>query len=176
MKVTHETWQERLANLNRRREAEVIKNAFPAVDDYKSHVYKCHIGKKVIDVGCGLQIIKPYIEELGFEYNGLDIPNVCIPPPDYEGTIEENNFFDKVFDTAYLFMVIDGVRDIEIAAKELKRITKTNIVILNGINIHPDRYHTINITEEVLQLAFGDLRQGYREWITDKVLLTEYLL
>lgn len=172
MEVSKDLWQERLDNLNKRRETEVIKNAFPEVDDYCGHVKSCQIGKSVLDVGCGLQLIKKCLPKK-VKYIGID-PSMMV-----EGTInmtiEECNFADNSFDTLYCFMVLDGVRDLKATAQHMKRVAAKNIVILNGIDIHPDRYHTFNITEQVLFDLFGDMKVGTKKWITNKVLLIEYL-
>ena len=173
MKVTQEIWQERLNNLNKRRETEVIKNAYPEVDDYCNHVNSCYVGKTVLDVGCGLQLIKACLPNEVI-YTGID-PSLMV-----EGTIpmtiEECNFQDNSFETLYCFMVLDGVRDLKETAKHMKRIASKNIVILNGIDINPDRYHTFNITLDILNELFGDLKVGTKKWITNKVLLIEYLI
>lgn len=172
MKIDKEIWQQRLDNLNKRRETEIIKNAFPEVDDYCSHVNSCFIGESVLDVGCGLQLIKPCLPK-GTTYTGID-PSLMV-----KGTIpmliEDCNFEDESFDTLYCFMVLDGVHDLISTANHMKRIAKKNIVILNGIDIYPDRYHTFNIDIDVLFKLFGDLKIGTKKWITNKVLLIEYL-
>lgn len=171
MKVSNEEWQLKLDNLNSRRKYEVIKNDFAEVDDYESHINKCYIGKTILDVGCGLQLIKQFVPNS--LYVGLDptqMISTSIPM-----TIEECNFAENSFETIYCFATLDGLRDLQLAAKQMKKIASKNIVILNGIDIKPDQYHTHNITIQTLTDMFGDWKIGTKEFITYKVLLIEYL-
>lgn len=172
MNVSKDHWQEKLNNLNKRRLKEVIKSNYPQVDDYNSHIHKCHIGSSALDVGCGLQIIKQHLPP-HVAYTGID-PSMMVDGT-INMTIEDCNFPDESFDTVYCFATLDGVQDLELTARHMKRVCKDNIVLLTGIDINPDQFHTFNITLEVLDKLFGDMKVGYKEWITNKVLLIEYL-
>ena len=172
MEVTRETWLERMGNLVERRKTEVIKNAVPGVDNYKAHINKCHVGKFVLDVGCGSMIIKDCLPE-DVEYTGID------PFPMKEGVIkmeiEQNSFRDKWFETIYCFAALDNMISFEAAIREMKRVCSKNIVFLTGIDIKPDKYHTIEITEQNLINEMKPFEVGYKEYLHPRILLIEFV-
>lgn len=159
-------------NLNERRSKEVIKNSVAGVDDYKSHVNSCFIGKSVLDIGCGSQIIKSCLPE-GVTYQGID------PFPMSEDVIkmeiENCSFPDNYFDTLYAFAMLDNVYDLEASINHMKRVSNKNIVFLTGVNIEPDKYHTIKITEEDLVERMKPFNVGFKKHLHPKILLIEFL-
>lgn len=160
-------WLDAMKKLRGRMLSGQIKNQYPEVDDYAGHIAKCHQGERVLDVGCGHQVIKPFVKG---EYVGIDAFPLSADVTAMKA--EEMTFEDKSFDTVYCFAVLDGVEDLNLACKQIKRVCRGNIVILTGIDIEPDMYHTYKITEAFLDETFGHASLKY--WVTDKVLLAEY--
>lgn len=169
--VSKNVWEERMKNLNDRRAREVIKNSVAGVDNYKSHINKCFIGKNVIDVGCGSQIIKSCLPP-GVSYTGVD--PFPISPDVAKMEIEECYYKDDLFETLYAFAMLDNVYDLDKALFNMKRISSKNIVFLTGVNIEPDQYHTIKITEEDLVQRMKPFSVGYKEYLHPKILLIEF--
>lgn len=178
--VPKEVWLERMDNLNERRKTEVIRSTYPIVDDYEGHIKKCLIGKNVLDVGCGLQIIKQFLPD-DVTYMGID------SFPMVEGTYkyeieefgEENGYLENTFDTVYAFAVLDNLRDLKLGIDNMKRICSKNIVILTGIDCRVDQFHTFSISEAMLSELMEGFTVGYKEWLVSnesiKILLIEYL-
>lgn len=170
-KVSKDLWAERMNNLNVRRSKEVIKNSVAGVDDYRSHINKCFIGKTVLDIGCGSQIIKSCLPPEVY-YTGID------PFPIDESVINmeiENCLFQNgQFDTVYAFAMLDNVYDLEQTLFHMKRVASKNVVFLTGVNIEPDQYHTIKITEEMLIEEMKPFTVGYKEYLHPKIMLIEF--
>lgn len=172
MKVTKEVWNERMQNLNDRRAVETIKNSVQGVDNYQGHLNKIKIGQTVLDIGCGSMIIKDCLLE-NTNYFGIDAF------PIKEGTIkmeaEDLSFFkDDFFDTVFVFAMLDNVHDFKLAVSEMKRVCNGSILFLTGVDIIPDKYHTILITEEMLTEEMKPFKVGYREKLHEKILLIEF--
>ena len=171
MNVSKDVWLERANNLQERRGKEVIKNSVQGVDDYKSHIYKGWIGKKVLDVGCGSMTIKKHLP-LGCSYTGID------PFPLSEEvmniSIEQCNFEENSFETIYAFAMLDNIYDLKTAIENMKRIASKNVMILTGVEIDPDQYHTMKITEPMLNELFYGWMINYKEYLHPKILLIEY--
>jgi len=172
MKVSKEIWVQRMDNLNERRKRQEIKNDIKGVDDYCAHVHSCYIGKNVLDVGCGKQVIKQCLPK-GTQYWGID------PFPISEGTIkmeiEQCGFPDKYFDTVYAFAMLDNVYDLKMATYNMKRVSSKNVVILTGIDIEPDQYHTVMISMQNLDELFSPMKRTFTKWLLqDKIALIEY--
>ncbi len=174
MKVTEEVWQERMNNLNERRKREVIKNSVPGVDQYGEHIKKAHggIGHAVLDVGCGSSIIKNHLPGHVI-YTGID--PFPIGDTVLNMKIEECSFPDNSFDTVYMFAALDNVRDFKKAIEQIKRVCAKNVLFLTGVNIPPDKYHTIEITEKMLLEEMHPFEMGYSEYLHPKILLIEFL-
>lgn len=177
MKVTRQVWSEKMQNLNDRRAVETIKNSVKGVDDYTSHIKKCYIGSSVLDVGCGSQIIKESLQKLVGDktyYLGID----PFPSSDdvIKTTIEEApKVLPNNFDTAYCFAALDNVIDFYKAIESFKKLINVNIVFLTGVNIEPDKYHTIKITEELLVDALApEFGVTYQEYLHPKIWLVEF--
>lgn len=172
MRVSKEIWEQRANNLYERYLNGRIYNSIPAVDDYKSHINKCYIGKSVLDVGAGYQLIK---EHLPKDVVYIPIDPFPILKTSIKVSIEESDYKENSFDTVYCFAMLDNVLDLDIALSKIKKYAKMNCVFLTGVNIKPDKYHTIEITEEVLIEKMRPFTIGYKEYITPKVLLIEFI-
>lgn len=190
-KVSENQWREKMNNLMERRKKASKKPSPPTnnpIADYKKHLSKCFVGRSVLDVGCGSQALKKCLPE-GVDYIGLD------PFPatndTLKGTIEEGcystissdpevtgldfEFNEKEFETVCAFAILDGSISPAKALRQMKRIAAKNIIILTGIGIEPDQYHTHKITEELLGRELGDWNIGHKEYLAPKVLLIEYI-
>lgn len=172
MKTTEETWLEKMGNLNARRKTDTNFPANHTNPFYGEMIKKCFIGNSVLDVGCGGMAIKNFLSP-GVKYTGID------PFPLFNEVqqmkIEDCTFPDYHFDTVYCFAVLDGVQDAAKALQQMKRVCACNIVILTGIDIEADQFHTFKITEAfLLETIGGDFRMTYKEEIRPKVFLYEF--
>lgn len=137
-KTTTEDWQGKLHNLHTR--AKGISSEHQI--DYKKLLQMVHIGRKVLDVGCGTQWLKDYLPAIA-QYHGMDA--YLDGPGIIREAIEETQQPAQSFDTLFVFAALDGMRDLVEATYQMKRITRQNIVILTGHGIDPDLYHTHKI-------------------------------
>lgn len=169
MKATDEDWENATINLNQRRSNGAISKPSPA-SDYKLHLTKCGYGESVLDVGCGSQYLKsclPY----GFKYIGLDAFPIegidCI-----HSAIEDLKGW-KV-DTVCAFAVLDNCRDFDKACQVMKATAQQNIIILTGIGIDVDRFHTFRLEHSDFERNFNDWNCTHKEEIQPKVWLINY--
>lgn len=169
MKTTKQDWEAKLNNLHTRTKGISSEHQI----DYKSLLKKVFIGANVLDVGCGTCWLKNYLPK-ETKYVGLDAV--------YK---KEHKLFDvKIgeiegalgykFDTLFVFAALDGMRDLLIAFKRMKAISQKNIVILTGINIAPDIYHTHLITEEFLDSQMEGWKKTTRVQVHPKIIFLEY--
>ena len=172
MKVSQDVWLERMNNLIERRKVGAITSQFKHVDDYGQHISKVHMGDMVLDVGCGSMVIKKHLPA-HVSYTGID------PFPVNEQVIkmdiEECNFPDNLFQTVYAFAMLDNVYDLAKAIEQMKRVCSKNILILTGVNIPVDKYHTIEITENGLTELMKPFLVGYKEYLHPKIMLIEFI-
>lgn len=170
--TTYEHWVEATANLQHRRDTTPSVQRGPVIN-YGELLAKCQIGQSVLDVGCGSQALKNYLPE-GVEYCGID-PFPVVPDTKMIA-IEDDAARDLKFDTVCAFACLDSVRDLDAALKNMMHIAQKNVIILTGIGIDPDKYHT-------LRLALGDFYEMFADWkkefkalmIVDKVYLLEFI-
>lgn len=171
MKVTKENWKVKLNNLHTRTNGISSEHQI----DYKSLLKKVFIGANVLDVGCGTCWLKNYLPK-ETDYVGLDAVRrpehingkVLINP------IEQIWGFAHKFETLFVFAALDGMRDLVIAFEKMKEISQKNIVILTGINIAPDIYHTHLITEEFLDSQMEGWKKTTRVQVHPKIIFLEY--
>jgi len=174
MKTDRTKWNAAMAALMARRKLRSTTGTHPPINkvsDCKSHLSKVHIGKTLLDVGCGSMSIRAMLPE-GVHYTGID----AFPYND-EVTymeIEYCTYPDTCFETLVCFAVLDGLHDLDKALFHMKRICKKNIVLLTGIGIEPDEFHTFKITEEYLSEQFKEWSVTYKEYLNDRVILIEY--
>lgn len=175
MKVSKETWFERMQNLMNRRKASAPSVAGPPnkLSNYGDHLSKVHVGKSVLDVGCGSMAIKSILSD-GIKYYGLD--PFPVNSEVIEGMIETRGIEDSLpeIDTVICFAVMDGCMDFSAACENIKKIAKENVVFLTGIGIDPDQYHTHRIELSDYRKAFSGWRESLCDRLADKVYLLEY--
>ena len=159
-----------MENLQKKRASTSIQN--PKVGDYAEHFRKCKLGNSVLDVGCGDMNIKKYCPNPEYYY-GLDafpiIKGIISRP------IEEYCPNIYGYETIVCFAALDNVYNLKEAVRNMKRLCRRNIILLTGIGIPVDDYHTFEITEQVLNGLMGqEFKQSYREELAQKIFLLEY--
>lgn len=171
MRADQKKWVQATENLKKRRRSNTSSRISPA-SDYKLHLVKCGVGKSVLDVGCGTQYLKTCLPS-DVIYYGLDAFPVegleLIPHPIEDVTGE----LIRV-DTVCAFAVLDNCLDFDLACENMKSIAKKNIVILTGIGIEVDEYHTFKLEHSDFDRCFSDWNQTYKEEIQPKVWLINY--
>jgi hypothetical protein len=171
MKTTAEEWKKKLYNLHNRTKGISSEHQI----DYKNLLKKVFIGKTALDVGCGTCWLKNYLPKETL-YVGLD----AIQIPEHAShkviisSIEETWGFMYKYETLFIFAALDGMRNLERAFDKIKEITLKNIVILTGINIEPDLYHTHLITEEFLDSQMDGWKKTVRVQVHPKIIFLEY--
>lgn len=174
MKVSKARWELATINLIARRLANGHNDDNRKLDnpirDYASHLRKCGYGWSVLDVGCGSQHLRTCLPD-GIDYIGIDAFPV-------EGTdtikmaVEEMQGIEV--DTVVAFAVLDNCRDFFQACDRMKEAARQNVMILTGMDIEVDEYHTFNLQREHFKLAFHDWHCSYEEQIAPKVWLLNY--
>lgn len=170
MKVEKKEWEMKLKNLHTRTKGITSEHQI----DYKNLLKKVHIGKTALDVGCGTCWLKKYLGKS--HYNGIDAfdrvehkgLNV------YNGIIETYEFGTQKFETLFVFAALDGMMDLELAFVKMKDVCSKNIVILTGINIQPDLYHTHLITEKLINNLMDGFELTHRTQVHEKIVFLEY--
>lgn len=176
MKVTKEQWNKATDNLQKRRVSwknldDNIK-LDQSIRNFGDHLEKCGYGNSILDVGCGSQALRTFIPD-GIHYVGID----AIPVKNTDSilmNIEESTFEPKSFDTICAFAVLDNCFDFDQACQKMKEIARINIIILTGINIEVDKYHTFNLQLEDFNRNFEDMNLTHCEEISPKVYLLNY--
>lgn len=169
MNTTLDNWQEKLNNLHARSKGISSEHQI----NYKLLLSNIAIGNNVLDIGCGTCWLKSYLPK-NTKYVGLDV----VKKTEHSkfdvkiGAIED--FFGYEFDTLFVFAALDGMRDLDIAFKNMKDIACKNIVILTGVNIQPDLYHTHLITEEYLDSQMEGWKKTFRSQVHEKIIFVEY--
>lgn len=176
MKATESDWIKATENLNRRRQwkghADDNRDLSNAIRDYKTHLNKCGFGSSILDVGCGSQFLKrclpenvKYIGIDAFPLEGLDILPIAI---------ESDEALSLSVDTVCAFAVLDNCLDFFKACDNMKNIAKQNVIILTGIGIEVDEYHTFKLEHEHFEEAFKDWDCTHKEELQPKVWLLNY--
>lgn len=174
MKVEIEIWEEALSKLRTRRVTTGYKDdniKLPRViRDYGSHLQVCGYGESVLDVGCGSQKLKLHLPE-SVKYIGIDAYPVdgC---ETIQGTIEEIDNIEV--DTVCAMAVLDNCIDFYKACENIKKMAKKNVIVLTGIGIDVDQYHTFRLEHEHFAKAFEGWNQTVREELEPKVWLFNF--
>lgn len=171
MKVDNKTWESKLNNLHTRSKGITSEHQI----DYKNLLKKVFIGNNVLDVGCGTCWLKNYLPK-ETEYFGLDAfkrdehkdLNVGIK------SIEDFRFLYPKHETLFVFAALDGMKDLERAFENMKKLAAKNIVILTGINISPDLYHTHLITEHFIDEQMFGWKKTVRFQVHPNIIFLEF--
>ena len=173
-----DTWVQATANLKERRKNNTGVSDNPTyqnpVADYKLHLIKCGYGKSIVDVGCGAQFLKTQIPD-SIHYIGID----AFPAEGHEEVtlpiaIESDEFLELSADTVCAFAVLDNCLDFDKAIANMKRIARKNIIILTGIGIDVDQFHTFKLFMHDFDSRFTDWKCTHREQIIPNVWLLNY--
>ena len=177
MKVSVKQWVQATENLNKRRQsighADDNRSLDNAIRDYKSHLNKRGVGSSVLDVGCGSQFLKQCLDK-SINYVGMDA--FPIVKDTWKSAIDgaHIDYRPDTFDTVCAFAVLDNCRDFYLACENMKRIARQNVIILTGIGIEVDQYHTHKLEHEHFDKAFADWDCTHKEEISPKVWLLCY--
>lgn len=181
MKADYQKWVDATANLKARRKLQKTVSDNPTyqnpVADYRLHLIKCGYGKSILDVGSGAQFLKTQIPD-SVRYTAID----AFPAEGYEGTTIEVAIEDFTresldwdnFDTVCAFAVLDNCRDFDLAIRNMKSWANKNVIILTGIGIEPDQFHTFRLEMHDFDSRFTDWKCTHREEIVPKVYLLCY--
>jgi hypothetical protein len=166
METSKENWEAKLNNLHTREKGISSEHQI----DYKSLLKKVFLGDKVLDVGCGAMWLKKYVPKY---YMGID---AYLPDDNMrlKMNIEQLQDGGEFYDTICCFAALDGMRDLVKSISVMKELAKKNIVILTGINIEPDLYHTHLITEEFIDEQMKDWKKTVRVQVHPKIIFLEY--
>jgi len=147
--VTDRDWKRVNDNLNKWRKN---RKSPPNLDLYKKVVSMVHVGKSVLDVGCGPQILINCLPD-NVSYKGID----PFPLNDKVDPIsaEQLNDLNDSFDTVFMLSALDNVKNIELSLKGLNHAARENIVIITSIGVPIDKYHTHTIEREDLVAVLG---------------------
>lgn len=178
MKADYNQWVQATVNLKERRKQNAGRSDNPTfqnpVSDYRLHLIKCGYGKSILDVGCGAQFLKTQIGEFT-EYIGIDaFPAEGHETDTIELSIESNEVLKYEADTVCAFAVLDNCLDFDKAIHNMKQIAQKNIIILTGIGIDVDQYHTLRLEMNDFDSRFTDWNCTHREQIAPKVWLLNY--
>lgn len=178
MKADYNKWVQATVNLKERRKQNAGRSDNPTyqnpIADYRLHLIKCGYGSSVVDVGCGAQFLKTQLAERTHY-----IPIDAFPAEGYEDitlpiAIESDEALELSADTVVAFAVLDNCLDFDKACENMKKIAKQNIIILSGIGIEVDQYHTLKIEHSDFDRMFNDWECDHREEIAPKVWLMNF--
>jgi hypothetical protein len=147
--VSDKDWKRVNDNLNKWRKN---RKSPPNLDLYKKVVSMVHVGKSVLDVGGGPQILANCLPAntvyRGFDPFPLSADVASISP-------EQLNDSNCSFDTVFMLSALDNVKDIELSLKGLKHTAIENIVILTILGVPKDKYHTHSVERQDLVSVSG---------------------
>lgn len=175
MKVEKEIWVQATQNLIDRRKSYGHTNdnvhCENPIADYASHLRKVFVGDSVLDVGCGSMALRNCIPP-DTSYYGIDA--FPVNESVVKGAIEDEETAMCSVETVCAFAVLDNCRDFDKAIENMKKIARKNIVILTGIDIEIDKFHTFKLSLQDFRSRFTDWKETYCEAISPKVYLLEY--
>lgn len=171
MKANLKDWIGATENLiERRKQSGALRLATEPSQDYIDYITKCGVGKSVLDVGCGSQTLRLCLPD-GVKYYGLDAFPIdgidCI-----ESAIEDLKGW-KV-DTVVAFAVLDNCREFYKAIEVMCQTAQQNIIILTGIGINADQYHTFRLEFDDFNKAFDG--KGFELTVKENLYTKVWLL
>lgn len=166
MKVDKETWEQKAKNLQDRRDANPIT---PNFDLYKQICDIVHVGDSVADIGCGQGYLEKCLPK-GVSYEGYD--PFPVNDKHIKATAEDLVKQKKRFKSVFMLAALYNVIDVKKALQGLNAIATDNIVILTGIGIEPNEYHTFRIDEHHMTEVLGEPTQKVE--LLPKVWLYEW--
>ena len=143
----------------------------PNLELYKDIIANVGLGKTIADIGCGQQYLK---QLLPYGHNYIGIDPFPITKDTFDVKAEDLHTLKFKVDTTFMLAALDNVENVELALLGLKAITKMNVIILTGINIPADKYHTHMITKQMLFDVLG--KPLYEKEMLPNVYLIEWLV
>lgn len=176
MKATKKAWKSATDNLRarqaQRQHTDDNRTAPNVLRDYKLHLQKCGFGESILDVGCGGQFLKTQIPS-DVHYIGIDAFPIA-GTDTLKLAIEDDEALVISVDTVCCMAVLDNCRNFDKAIENIKQIAKKNVIILTGIDIEVDQYHTFKLQLSDFSERFKDWNQTHYEELTPKVWLLCY--
>lgn len=113
-------------------------------------------GKTILDIGCSKGSYVKYLCEKGYDAYGIDVLDHQGWEGKYQdrfkqGDITNLPFEDNSFETLLAFEVLEHISDINLAVKEMHRVSKKNIII--------------SVPDCSLKSIFKDSGLVYNHWI-----------
>ncbi len=161
--VTEKVWRERAQNLQDRRKSSPKK---PDLSLYEKIVSLVYIGETVLDVGCGQCYLEKCLPK-GVGYIGVD----PFPMSKKVAKVKAEDL-NTPADTVFMLAALDNVQNVEKTLNNLETCALKNVVILTGINIDPDEFHTHRIERKTLVKILGEPDQEFE--LLPKVFLFEW--
>ena len=121
----------------------------------RKYLLRRFVKSKILDAGCGAGEFKELCESKGYEYIGIDIE----PRADFVQKADICNlpFEGETFDAIIAVDVLEHIQDDSKAVKELKRVLKTDGLLL----IHVPNKHQKHILIENPEEQHDHVRHGY---------------
>lgn len=177
MKADKQDWEIATANLRSRRAVEQHdddnRKLENVVRDYATHLNKCGYGKSVLDVGCGSQHLKTCLRDYT-EYIGID----AFPIKGYDTVkvaIENDEVIQYSCETVCAMAVLDNCQDFDKAMENIKLCATENVIVLTGIDIEVDEFHTFKLQLSDFDKHFVEgWTSAHREELRPKVWLLSW--
>jgi len=183
MKTTETKWNAAAQALIDRRKTGVQDNAKcePLIADYGRHLRAVKVGDSVLDVGAGdgnlRNILEKHTQYGGKQHQYIGIDAFPANEGIIKGTSEALPFEDHTIETVVCFAVLDGTLDAAKSIAEMCRVASKNVVLLTGIGIEPDKYHTHKIEDAWLHEQFkqNGFKCNMSNYLEPQVLLIEFV-
>ncbi|MCW3130382.1 MAG: class I SAM-dependent methyltransferase [Methanophagales archaeon] len=127
-------------------------------DLYRFKLISEHCFGNVLDVGCGLGLLKKYLDNCKVNrYIGLDVDGKI----DVHGSVYDLPFKDEIFDTVVMSEVLEHLEHPLDALREVKRVCKSRIILSVPNPYSVQQLYTIFVHRYSLEsenhiLAFSD--------------------
>ena len=168
--VSEESWKEKMGNLIniwRKSNRPAIMAVHPS-GNYALHLSKVRLGSVILDLGCGEERVRVLLPK-DRTYIGVD--PFPIGPDVIKCKAEELSI---KADTIICFAMLDGCQDLVEVLKRMNECAIENIVILTGLRIAPDKFHTHWIEEGLIVSLLKDFGCHLREEVSDKIWLFDF--
>jgi hypothetical protein len=166
--VSLKEWKEKAKNLSKWRDK---RTSALDLSLYKSLVNYVSVGERVLDVGAGQCHLKKVLPSY-VKYKAID----PFPLSDniVKSTAEDLIKCKLKFDTVFMLAALDNVISVEKSLLGLRHVAERNIVILTGIDIPVDIYHTHKINRQDLVNVLGEPSKEIK--MLPNVYLFEWML
>lgn len=170
-KVTDKVWKQKAVGLAEWRKK---RTSPPNLELYKRIVSMVHVGKDVLDCGCGQCHLLTVLKDSGHTGDYLGADPFPLNDKVWECSAEQLRDCSEGFDTVFMLSALDNVIDVKASLEGLRYVAEQNIVILTSIGVPPDQNHTHQIDREDLVSVLGEPTQEVE--ISPKCFLFEWRL